>query len=94
MHPPDALEDADVSLLCVGTPSTTSGETNLAYIYRVVEDLIQPLKTSRSGTRIPHRGDPQHGAARHRRGRHGHLAGRVPGFGTGCRGRDVPRVPP
>ena len=44
--PFDALEDADVSLLCVGTPSTTSGETNLTYIYRVVEDLIGPLKRS------------------------------------------------
>jgi GDP-mannose 6-dehydrogenase len=48
VHPEDALEDASVSLLCVGTPSATSGETNLAYIYRVVEDLIQPLKNSRS----------------------------------------------
>ncbi len=44
--PFDALEDADASLLCVGTPSTTSGETNLTYIYRVVEDLIGPLKQS------------------------------------------------
>ena len=44
VSPVDALENADVSLLCVGTPSTTSGETNLTYIYRVVEDLIQPLK--------------------------------------------------
>jgi GDP-mannose 6-dehydrogenase len=46
VRPLDALESADASLLCVGTPSTTSGETNLAYIYRVVEDLIQPLKAS------------------------------------------------
>jgi GDP-mannose 6-dehydrogenase len=46
VSPGDALENADVSLLCVGTPSTTSGETNLTYIYRVVEDLIQPLKSS------------------------------------------------
>jgi GDP-mannose 6-dehydrogenase len=44
--PADALENADVSLLCVGTPSTTSGETNLTYIYRVVEDLVQLLKSS------------------------------------------------
>ena len=44
--PADALENADVSLLCVGTPSTTSGETNLTYIYRVVEDLVQQLKSS------------------------------------------------
>jgi GDP-mannose 6-dehydrogenase len=44
-----ALENADVSLLCVGTPSSTSGEANLAYIYRVVEDLVQPLSESSSG---------------------------------------------
>jgi GDP-mannose 6-dehydrogenase len=44
----EALADAEVSLLCVGTPSTTSGETNLAYIYRVVEDVIGPLKASNS----------------------------------------------
>jgi nucleotide sugar dehydrogenase len=45
-RPQEALVGADVSLLCVGTPSTTSGETNLTYIYRVVEDLIQPLTES------------------------------------------------
>ncbi len=48
VHPADAVENADVSLLCVGTPSTTSGEANLAYIYRVVEDLIEPLSESSS----------------------------------------------
>ena len=41
VRPLDALENADASLLCVGTPSTTSGGTNLTYIHRVVEDLIQ-----------------------------------------------------
>jgi len=46
VQPHDALENAEVSLLCVGTPSTTSGETNLTYIYRVVEDLIQALTQS------------------------------------------------
>jgi GDP-mannose 6-dehydrogenase len=46
VRPADALKDADVSILCVGTPSATSGETNLAYIYRVVEDLIEPLPES------------------------------------------------
>jgi GDP-mannose 6-dehydrogenase len=48
VNPVVALEDADVSLLCVGTPSSTSGEANLAYIYRVVEDLVQPLSESPS----------------------------------------------
>ena len=43
VRPADALDHADISLLCVGTPSATSGETNLAYIYRVVEDLVQVL---------------------------------------------------
>jgi GDP-mannose 6-dehydrogenase len=49
VHPVEALEGADASLLCVGTPSTSSGETNLSYIYRVVEDVIQPLKALSSG---------------------------------------------
>jgi GDP-mannose 6-dehydrogenase len=48
VRPADALENADVSLLCVGTPSASSGQANLAYIYRVVEDLVQPLSQSSS----------------------------------------------
>ena len=39
-----ALVRADVSLLCVGTPSTTEGRTNLTYVYRVVDDLVAALK--------------------------------------------------
>jgi GDP-mannose 6-dehydrogenase len=46
VRPADALDDADISLLCVGTPSATSGETNLAHIYRVVEDLVESLTDS------------------------------------------------
>jgi GDP-mannose 6-dehydrogenase len=46
VRPADALANADVSLICVGTPSTTSGGANLAYIYRVVEDVIQSLSES------------------------------------------------
>src|SRR5271155_1609722 len=46
VRPGDALHDADISLLCVGTPSATSGETNLAYVYRVVEDLVEALTDS------------------------------------------------
>jgi GDP-mannose 6-dehydrogenase len=46
VRPDEALEKADVSLLCVGTPSSTSGESNLSYIYRVVEDIIETLTKS------------------------------------------------
>ena len=65
VRPADALDDADISLLCVGTPSATSGETNLAYIYRVVEDLVQSLTDSVVLTAISYRRDPQYGATRH-----------------------------
>jgi GDP-mannose 6-dehydrogenase len=52
VRPDEALENADVSLLCVGTPSSTSGESNLAYIYRVVEDIIEPLTESLTSPRF------------------------------------------
>lgn len=45
VRPDEALENADVSLLCVGTPSSPSGESNLGYIYRVVEDISESLST-------------------------------------------------
>src|SRR3954470_23127939 len=35
----EALEAADVSLLCVGTPSTQHGSTDLAYLRRALEDI-------------------------------------------------------
>jgi GDP-mannose 6-dehydrogenase len=40
-----ALDRADVSLLCVGTPSTPQGETNLAHVFRVAEDIASALPT-------------------------------------------------
>ena len=43
VEPLTALRGTDVSLLCVGTPSAARGETNLTYIHRVVDDLIQSL---------------------------------------------------
>jgi GDP-mannose 6-dehydrogenase len=46
--PLEALDGAEVSLLCVGTPCSTSGESNLTAIYRVVEDLVQAMKASLS----------------------------------------------
>jgi GDP-mannose 6-dehydrogenase len=48
VRPEEALENADVSLLCVGTPSSPSGESDLRYIYRVVEDIIKPFSESLS----------------------------------------------
>jgi GDP-mannose 6-dehydrogenase len=38
-----AIDEADVSLICVGTPSTAQGGANLIYIDRVVEDLTTCL---------------------------------------------------
>lgn len=46
----EAVEHADVSLLCVGTPSTVQGGTNLGYIHRVVEDVAAALATREPGT--------------------------------------------
>jgi len=38
-----ALARADVSLVCVGTPSTARGGTDLTYIRRAVADLVEAL---------------------------------------------------
>src|SRR5215472_12060480 len=40
----EAVALADISLLCVGTPSTPQGGANLSYVARVVEDLAEALK--------------------------------------------------
>jgi GDP-mannose 6-dehydrogenase len=39
----EAVAHADVSLVCVGTPSSPQGATNLVYVDRVVEDLAAAL---------------------------------------------------
>jgi GDP-mannose 6-dehydrogenase len=36
----DALERAEVSLVCVGTPSTARGGTDLSYLRRAVDDIV------------------------------------------------------
>ncbi len=45
----EAIEHADVSLLCVGTPSTAQGGTNLGYIQRVAEDVTAALVARKAG---------------------------------------------
>jgi GDP-mannose 6-dehydrogenase len=37
--PEEAVEGADVSLLCVGTPSASLGDTDLTYLSRALEDI-------------------------------------------------------
>ena len=44
--PVEALERADVSLLCVGTPSMPQGGTNLAYMRRALEDIREALSVA------------------------------------------------
>jgi GDP-mannose 6-dehydrogenase len=39
----EAVDGADVSLLCVGTPSTPQGGTDLTYVHRAVQDLKDAL---------------------------------------------------
>jgi GDP-mannose 6-dehydrogenase len=41
--PAEAVDQAGISLICVGTPSTAQGGTNLTYIHRVIEDLAEAL---------------------------------------------------
>jgi GDP-mannose 6-dehydrogenase len=37
----EALESADVSIVCVGTPSSPNGSTDLTYIRRAVQDIAE-----------------------------------------------------
>jgi len=40
----DALDGADASLVCVGTPSTARGGTDLSYIERAVDEIVAALR--------------------------------------------------
>jgi len=40
----DALDQADVSLVCVGTPSEARGATDLSHLRRAVDDLVAALR--------------------------------------------------
>jgi GDP-mannose 6-dehydrogenase len=43
----EALDEADVSLVCVGTPSAARGGTDLFYVRRAVDDLVAALRAGR-----------------------------------------------
>jgi GDP-mannose 6-dehydrogenase len=43
----DALDGTDVSLVCVGTPSTARGGTDLSYIRRAVDDIVAAIRVAR-----------------------------------------------
>src|ERR687883_1392133 len=43
----EALECADVSLICVGTPSTAQGSTDLGYVRRAVADIRRAMEVAR-----------------------------------------------
>ena len=42
-----AVGQADISLVCVGTPSTARGGTDLSYLLRAVEDIAAALRAAR-----------------------------------------------
>jgi GDP-mannose 6-dehydrogenase len=42
----EAIEQADISLVCVGTPSTPRGDTNLTFIRRAVGDIRDAMETA------------------------------------------------
>ena len=43
----DAVDRADISLVCVGTPSTARGGTDLSHIRHAVDDIAAALRVSR-----------------------------------------------
>ncbi|MDQ3897671.1 MAG: nucleotide sugar dehydrogenase [Actinomycetota bacterium] len=46
-NPAEAVDQADVSLVCVGTPSSPQGSTDLSYIARAVKEIGQALGSRR-----------------------------------------------
>jgi GDP-mannose 6-dehydrogenase len=42
----DALDETEVSLVCVGTPSAPGGATDLSYIRRSVDDIVAALQVA------------------------------------------------
>jgi GDP-mannose 6-dehydrogenase len=50
----DALDRADVSLICVGTPSGPGGRTDLFYIRRAVDDIVAAMRVVPPPTSCQH----------------------------------------
>src|SRR5436190_15235574 len=50
----DALDQADLSLVCVGTPSAPRGGTDLTYIRRAVDDIVAALRATRPSASRQH----------------------------------------
>jgi len=44
----EALDRADVSLVCVGTPSAAGGATDLSYIRRSLDDIVGALRSAKA----------------------------------------------
>lgn len=44
----DAIMNSEMSIICVGTPSSATGHLNLSYIYRTAEQIGEVLKTKDS----------------------------------------------
>lgn len=40
---PDAVSGSDISLVCVGTPSSARGPTDLSYVRRAIDDIVAGL---------------------------------------------------
>jgi GDP-mannose 6-dehydrogenase len=47
----DALDGAEVSIVCVGTPSTPRGSTDLSFVRRAVDDIVAALSAGPSASR-------------------------------------------
>jgi GDP-mannose 6-dehydrogenase len=45
---PEAMDQADISLVCVGTPSTAHGATDLSHIKHAVDDITSGLRLGRA----------------------------------------------
>ena len=61
-----ALDRADISLICVGTPSASNGDTDLTAIERALATSLRDERAA-AGHRLPLRGHPEHSPPGHRR---------------------------